>query len=642
MCVTMSETGTVRVNAVLSTVSTRFVIEEAKHFFRDNVTLFQWLPCVPETMHEATKGVKKLTMEKRQTRSYANLCRLLMSSSWLASMRLPVVTAQLTESQAYEIIKAFDDQLRGRQAVMRALCALTGSSITMTHMPPVDMSAVIMADILSDAVEISGCSQDNTVAEDAIQLAVSKALKTAAEARGLFQSRDRPEGGLSATFDTAFSGWHGPWRASRVTSLTEVERRTKSLNKIRDQKLAGKEVDPVQVTELAADGGPFRSVHSTSESLIHALHSRLATMGTAYQGMGTVDLMNISDSEMSTPRAALKEGLLWCARANGNQMAKAIVAASTHKDGDEISVTFGNFHNVPDWADLLMAEQGLHGHCSSSSDNANLTFLTEMVDMELCTLGIALRRCKKELFEWDSVNGDLYKKLRAEAEKAKEAVDVIKKSAALLAWLADNLLETFRFAVVAYSREYDLKSDNFLNLPLGDKVSPIDRLMHQARVRTFAADKAILPPLESPDAVPSYSSPAVAPKLTKSLRDRQSGGDTFSAGGSAAVSAAVVGLANVSIDSTEDAGELSASSTADKSGESEGESAASGPSEPTMPSPAKQMMDTESDSESAPTVPAVLPTTAVVTPDSAAEPAAGSGGPRRSVRTRKLPPKLRR
>lgn len=550
MCVTMSETGTVRVNAVLSTVSTRFVIEEAKHFFRDNVTLFQWLPCVPETMHEATKGVKKLTMEKRQTRSYANLCRLLMSSSWLASMRLPVVTAQLTESQAYEITKAFDDQLRGRQAVMRALCALTGSSITMTHMPPVDMSAVIMADILSDAVEISGCSQDNTVAEDGIQLAVSKALKTAAEARGLFLSRDRPAGGLSATF---------------------------------------------QVTELAADGGPFRSVHSTSESLIHALHSRLATMGTAYQGMGTVDLMNISDSEMSTPRAALKEGLLWCARANGNQMAKAIVAASTHKDGDEISVTFGNFHNVPDWADLLMAEQGLHGHCSSSSDNANLTFLTEMVDAELCTLGIALRRCKKELFEWDSVNGDLYKKLRAETKNAKEAVDVIKKSAALLAWLADNLLETFRFAVVAYSREYDLTSDNFLNLPLGDKVSPIDRLMHQARVRTFAADKAILPPLESPDAVPSYSSPAVAPKLTKSLRDRQSGGDTFSAGGSAAVSAAVVGLANVSIDSTVDAGELSASSTANKSGKSEGESAASGPSEPTMPSPAKYMMDTESD-----------------------------------------------
>lgn len=640
MCVTMSETGIDRVNAVLSTVSTRFVIEEAKHFFRDNVTLFQWLPCVPETMHEATKGVKKLTMEKRQTRSYANLCRLLMSSSWLASMRLPVITAQLTESQAYEITKAFDDQLRGRQAVMRALCALTGSSITMTHMPPVDVSAIIMADILSDAVEISGCSQDNTVT-DAIQLAVSKALKTAAEARGLFQSGSRPAGGLSATFDTAFSGWHGPWRASRVTSLTEVERRTKSLNNIRDQKLAGKEVDPVQVTELAADGGPFRSVHSPSESLIHALRSRLATMGTAYQGMGTVDLMNISDSETSTPRATLKEGLIWCARADGNRMAKAIVAASTHKDGDEISVTFGNFNNVPDWADLLMAEQGLHGHCSSSSDHANLTFLTEMVDAELCSLGIALRRCKKELFEWDSVDGDLYKKLRAEAEKAKEAVDVIKKSAALLAWLADNLLETFRFAVVAYSREYDLKSDNLLNLPLGDKVSPIDRLMHQARVRTFAADKAILPPLESPDAVPSYSSPAVAPKLTKSLRDRQIGGDSSSAGGSAAVSAAVVGLANVTIDTNVDAGELSASSSADKSSESE-QGAVSGPSEPTMPSPAKQMMDTDSDSESAPAVPAVLPTTAVVTPDSAAEPAAGSGEPRRSVRSRKLPPKLRR
>lgn len=640
MCATMSETGIDRVNAVLSTVSTRFVIEEAKHFFRDNVTLFQWLPCVPETMHEATKGVKKLTMEKRQTRSYANLCRLLMSSSWLASIQLSVMAAQLTESQAYKITQAFDSQLRGTQAVMRALCALTGSSITMTHMPPVDVSAIIMADILSDVVEISGCSQDDTVT-DAIQLAVSNALKGAAKARGLFQSGSRPAGGLSATFDTAFSGWHGPWRASRVTLLSEVERRTKSLNNIRDQKLTGKEVDPDQISELAANGGPFRSVYSPSGSLIHALHSRLATMGTAYPGIGTVDLMNISDSETSTPRAALKEGLIWCARADGNRMAKAIVAASTHKDGDEISVTFGNFHNVPDWADLLMAEQGLHGHWSSSSDNASLTFLTEMVDAELCSLGIALRRCKKELFEWDSVNGDLYKKLLDEAKKEKNAVDVIKKSAALLAWLADNLLETFRFAVVAYSREYDLKADNLLNLPLADNVPPIDRLMHQARVRTFAADKAILPPLENPGAVPSYSSPAVAPKLTKSLRDRQKGGDNSSAGGSAAVAEAVVGLANATIDSNVDAGELSASSSGNESSESEGSSAMSGPSEPIMPSPAKQM-DTDSDSETAETVPAVLPTTAAVTADSAAEPAAGSGEPRRSARSRKLPPKLRR
>lgn len=638
MCATMSETDIDRVNAVLGTVGTGFVINEARRFFRDNLTLFQWLPCVSETMHENSPGVKKMTMEKRQTRAYGNLCRLLMSKSWLDALQLSVITAKLTESQAYNITEAFDKKLLGTQAVMRALCALMGSSITVTHMPPVDVSAIIMADILGDAVALCGSPQDGTVT-DSIQLAVSNALKGAAERLGLFQSASRPTGSLCSTFDTAFSEWHGAWKASRAISLTDVQRRTRCLNTIRDQMLAGKEVGPDQMDRLAINGSPFRLFDSSSDTLIKALHVRLATIGTAYKGMETKDLIDIPDAGSSTPQTMLKEGLLWCARAEGNRMSKAVVAASTHKDEGEISVAFGDFRNLPQWAELLQAEQGLHGHCSSSGASANLQSMSEMEDGEICSLRNALLRCKEGLIGWDSVNGDLYKKLEEEARELNDAADVIKKSAALLEWLADNLLETFRFAVIAYSRKYDLSPDNLLNLPLSDNVAPIDRLMHEARVQTFAADKAVLPPLSNPNAIPSYSSPNVRPKLTKSLMGKHTGQTGPStAADTVGLTAAAAALGHMDIGL--DAGTTSpppASSSNKTASDSDGAGSAGGSSnEDAPPSPA------ELTSDSGPEDNDITPAAEV--PGSSSEELVpeGTNWVRRSVRPTRPPDKLMR
>lgn len=613
----MSETDVDRVNAVLSTVGTGMVIDEARRFFRDYCTLFQWLPCTAETMQETSQGVKKLTMDKRKWRTYGNLCRLLKPQSWLEALPFPVTSHQLTVTQAGKLTKAFDEQLVGTQAIMRALIQLSCSSITLSHMPPVDVSAMIMADILSDAVELCESPLDG-VALDAIQLAVSNALKDAAAKLSLFQQPSRPTGGLSATFDTAFNEWHGVWRASRAISLADLSRRTQGLHRIRAQKLAGEEVGPEQMNSLASNGSPFRSF-DTSQAFVTAFSLRQAVIATAF-GMETADLINISHTETSTARAHLKEAVLWCAEAGGDLLTNAIAASQTRKDG-EMFVTVGGFDHIPNWSDSLKDEHGLHGHCTTSSDSGNLQCRSDVLDGELRRLGRGLSLCKRELLERDSVEGDLYKNLVEGATNMMDAADLLKKSAAFLAWLADNLLETFRFTVVAYSRTYDLAQHNLLNLPLSDKSNPIDRLMHQARVRAFAADNVVLPSLQSPTAVPTYSSPAVRPGFISLKMDTLS--TQAAPSGSTSVAAAGSLLAGINLNSDINTDQPPPSSPSKELSESD-EGGATSDASDVVPSPAKSMSESEPEMDKEPP----------------ARAEASSAPPRRSVRARKPPPKL--